>query len=86
MRNFGIIAVSLALSGLAACEETTGAGKVTIPPPPEYMSCDQIPKELAIADRNAEKMGVYNSHGAYWAKRAERLSGRAYECKKSQRR
>jgi hypothetical protein len=76
----------VALLGLIGCVETNGAGTTTMLPPPEYLKCSSVPQELAVADLNTKKLGVYSSFGAYWAKRSERLVGRAAECKKARRR
>jgi hypothetical protein len=86
MKRIGYLTGVVALLGLTACEETVQGTATMLEPPPEYMDCRKVPRELAIADGKVEDMGVYDTFGAYWAKRSERLSSRAYECKSGRRR
>ncbi len=70
-----------ALMGLAGCETTTEAETVVLQRPPEYLECEKVGSELAIADERTKTLGVYDSQGAYWAKRSERLVARFNACR-----
>ncbi len=91
MRFTTVLVMVGAVPALMACETTTEGAEmaeqrtVTLSAPPEYMSCEKVPTELAIADARALELGVYDNKGAYWAKRSERLASRSYECKTRRR-
>lgn len=85
MVHFRLSVGFVVLLGLVACVEPGGKTSTVLPVPPEYLKCKSVPTELAKADANVLKLGVYNTFGAYWAKRSERLSARALECKRVRR-
>lgn len=72
--------------GLSGCMDTTEGATVMLPPPPEYMACSNVARELAIADERVKQLGAYDTNGAYWAKRSERLVVRFYTCQKTRER
>lgn len=79
MKRIKYVFGAVALMGLSACQVTTAT--VDLDRPPEVFNCPQVPQEIAVADHKTKTLGVYDSFGAYWSKRSERLVARYYVCK-----
>ena len=81
----GAVALAMLVIGVQAAAAQSGGERGTrmeLMLPPEYVSCRDVPQQLAEVDARMRAMGRSgrSKEGQFWMNRQERLIARAYIC------